>query len=231
MFICFLTRLRAPGRLRRHVPRRDQADRARGADHRRHPRHPAAGGAAGRARAREHAPVHAGRRPPRRRRPGRRRACGGRSRSATATGALFVGPDNGLLLPAAERAGIDRRARAREPRLRARLDLAHVPRSRPLRAGRRAPRERRAARGARARRSTRTRSCGSTCPSRAFARRPDRRDDALRRQLRQHRAQPDPRRRRARRASSRARGSSSSCRASATTPSPRGRSPTPGPGT
>ena len=47
-------RLRPSGRLRRHVPRRDQADRAGRADHRHHARHPAAGGAAGRARAREH---------------------------------------------------------------------------------------------------------------------------------------------------------------------------------
>ena len=33
-------RLRAAGRLRRHLPRRDQADRARDADHRHHARHP-----------------------------------------------------------------------------------------------------------------------------------------------------------------------------------------------
>ena len=57
-----------------------------------------------------------------------------------ADGRLFVGPDNGLLLPAAERAGISRRPRAREPRVRARVGLAHLPRPRSLRARRGAPR-------------------------------------------------------------------------------------------
>ena len=50
--------------------------------------------------------VHADRRAPRGRRPGRRRRAA-RSRCATETGRFFVGPDNGLLVPAAERAGID----------------------------------------------------------------------------------------------------------------------------
>ena len=52
----------------------------------------------------EHAPVHACRRPPCRRRPGcrtGRRALALRS----GDGRFFVGPDNGLLLPAAERLG------------------------------------------------------------------------------------------------------------------------------
>ncbi len=72
-------RLRARRRLRRCLPRRDRADRARGAGDRHHARDRAAGRAPGRARAREHAAVHARGRPPRGRRPGRRqRPPGGR---------------------------------------------------------------------------------------------------------------------------------------------------------
>src|ERR671924_152438 len=55
-------------------------------------------------------------------------------------GRLYVGPDNGLLVPAAER----------ERGVRARAGVAHLPRPRSLRAGGGASRARRAARGARA---------------------------------------------------------------------------------
>ncbi len=81
-------------------------------------------------------------------------------------GRLFVGPDNGLLVPAAERAGIVEAARAREPRVRARVDLAHLPRPRPLRAGGCPSRARRRRSRSSGRRSTRTHSSGSTCPCR-----------------------------------------------------------------
>ena len=91
--------------------------------------------APGRARAREHAPVHAGRRPPRGRRPRRRRP---RRPLALrdADGRLYVGPDNGLLLPAAERAGIAEAHELANPAYALEHGLAHVPRARSLRAGR-----------------------------------------------------------------------------------------------
>ena len=98
--------LRPPGRLRRHVPRRHRADRARGAGDRRHARDPADRRPAGRARPLEHAAVHARRGSPRGRRPRGRRRAAAAGAPRTRTGRLFVGPDNGLLLPAAERAGI-----------------------------------------------------------------------------------------------------------------------------
>ncbi len=84
-------------------------------------------------------------------------------------GRFFVGPDNGLLIPAAERAGIEAAHELVEPRIRARLDLAHVPRPRPVRARGRPSLARRRDRGARPSASRSTRSSGSTCRSRSFA--------------------------------------------------------------
>ncbi len=114
------------------------------------------------------------------------------------------------------------------PRLRARDGLAHVPRTRPLRAGGRAPLARRADSRSSARRSRSTSSSGSTCRSPRSRRRRivatvlyvDRFGNVA--------AQPDPRAPRARSASSRARRSSSSSAATATTRSRRARSPTRG---
>ena len=83
-------------------------------------------------------------------------------------GRLYVGPDNGLLVPAAERAGIAAAHELANPRVRARDGLADLPRPGSLRARRCAPRDRRGARPTSGRRSTPTRSCGSTCPSRAL---------------------------------------------------------------
>ena len=106
-------RLRAHGRLRRHVPRRDQADRARRRDHRRHARHRAAGRAPGRARAAQHAAVHAGRRAPRGRRSRASAARAGRSSSATRTAA--VRRPRQRPARARRRARRDRRARTSSP--------------------------------------------------------------------------------------------------------------------
>ena len=44
-------------------------------------------------------------------------------------GRLYVGPDNGLLLPAAERAGVIDRARDRQPRVRPLAGVADLPRA------------------------------------------------------------------------------------------------------
>ena len=75
---------------------------------------------------------------------------------APATGSL-VGPDNGLLVPAAERfGGIDEVVDDQRSPWRLRAGLGHVPRPRRLRPGRGAPRARRAAgRGAASTRSAR----------------------------------------------------------------------------
>ncbi len=105
LVITFLTDFGLAGRLRRHLPRRDEADRARGRDHRHHARDPAAGRAPGRARAREHRAVHAAGCAPRRRRSRRRRRRGAALALRDRDGRLYVGPDNGLLVPAAERLG------------------------------------------------------------------------------------------------------------------------------
>ena len=82
---------------------------------------------------------------------------GGHRRAARAPrrarAGFYVGPDNGLLLPAAERAGISRGPRARQSRLRARVGLAHVPRPRSLRARGGPPRPRRRRSASSARRS------------------------------------------------------------------------------
>ena len=142
-------------------------------------------------------------------------------------GRLFVGPDNGLLLPAAERAGIAEVHELANPAYALRVDLAHVPRPRSLRTGRRAPRQRRSARGARAaagaRRARAPRAPGARVRGRRRAG-----DDALRRQLRQHRAEPDAGTTSSESGSSPGRASSSTSSGSATTPWPRARSPTPG---
>ena len=102
--------------IRRHVPRRDQAHRARGGDHRHHPRDPAAARAAGRARARQHAPLHARGRPPRGGRPRSRRGPPRRSRCARPTAGCSSAPTTGCSCrrptPRRRRGG----PRAREPR-------------------------------------------------------------------------------------------------------------------
>ncbi len=73
-------RLRARRRLRRRLPRRDPHDPPRGADHRHHPRRAQLRGAPGRARAAQHAAVHAGGGARGGRRPaGRHRAARGRA--------------------------------------------------------------------------------------------------------------------------------------------------------
>ena len=97
-------RLRAVGRLRRHLPRGHEAHRTGRPDHRPDPRHPAAPGPAGSPRARQHDSVRAGRGPPRGGRP-RSRQRPPRSRARGRRRPLFVGPDNGLLVPAAETVG------------------------------------------------------------------------------------------------------------------------------
>ncbi len=82
-----------------------------------------------------------------------------------AEGRLYVGPDNGLLLQAAESfGGVADCARARESGVRARLGVAHVPRARPLLAGRRASRRSVSRSATSGRRSIRTRSSGSRRP-------------------------------------------------------------------
>ena len=187
-------RFRAAGRLRRHVPRRDHAHRARRPCDRRDARDPADSGAPGCARAVQHAS----------------RTCrsGSTWRSSIRvwvgsrrplviadTGGASVRRSRQRAPPSRRRAGRDRGGpRACEPGLRAREHLAHLPRTRPVRSGRRAPRERRPARGARpASPSGRPRA---TRPAEALVRgRSHRRHHALRRQLREHRAQPDARRR------------------------------------
>ena len=62
---------------------------------------------AGRARARPRDPVPARRRASRRRRSRASAASGARLRSGPASGRVFVGPDNGLLMLAADREGIE----------------------------------------------------------------------------------------------------------------------------
>ena len=66
-----------------------------------------------------------------------------------AEGRLFVGPGQRPAAAGGGARGNRRRSRAREPRLRARVDLAHLPRPRPVRARRGASRPRRADRRAR----------------------------------------------------------------------------------
>ena len=106
--------------------------------------------AAGRARAREHPAVHAGRRPSRRRRPRRRRVAPSARPVATATGGSSSARTTVCCCRQRSGRGSLTCGSSRNPDVRARDDLADVPRPRPLRAGRRAPRERRAARRARA---------------------------------------------------------------------------------
>ena len=60
-------------------------------------------------------------------------------------GRVFIGPDNGLLLPAAERAGIAEVRELANPDYALETDLSDVPRAGPLRARGRAPGERRSA--------------------------------------------------------------------------------------
>ena len=197
------------------------------ADHRHHARDSAPGGAAGGARARQHAAVHARGGAPRGGRPGRGRVTGGPSRCATPKAGSIVGPDNGLLLPAAERAGITDAQELANPayalesisRTFHGRDLfapaaAHLARGVPL-AELGPPIDPGRARPAR--------------PARAVVRRGGRpRDDAVRRQLRQHRPQPDARRSRAGRGRPGDAGRAGAVAESATTPSRPGRSPMPG---
>ena len=115
-----------------------------------------------------------------------------------AEGRHFVGPDNGLLLPAAERAGIAAAHELANPAYALESGLTHLPRAGSVRAGRRPSRPRR--RGGRARPADRPGGARPARAARARVRRRGRRGhDALRRQLRQHRPQPDPRPPRARR--------------------------------
>ena len=61
----------------------------------------------------------------------------------TATGRIFVGPDNGLLMRAADREGIESARALTNARYHLEQRLTHVPRARHLRARRRASRRRR----------------------------------------------------------------------------------------
>ena len=97
-------RLRARRRLRGHLSRRHQANRAGCRGHRHHPRDRSPGGPSGRARPRQHASVHACRSPPGGRRPGSRHRAEARG-APGGDGRFYVGPDNGLLLVAAEKLG------------------------------------------------------------------------------------------------------------------------------
>ena len=151
----------------------------------------------------------------------------GPSRCATRTAGSSSARTTGCSLPAAERAGIADGARARQPR-RMRSSRSHGRSTAAICSPPRRP----------------TWRCGVPLgelgppidpealvrlelPEPSFAEgRP--RDDAVRRQLREHRPQPDARRSRAGRGSSRGRRSSWSWAESATTPSRRGRLPTPG---
>ena len=85
---------------------------------------------------------------------------------------MYVGPDNGLLLPAADRfGGVAEAHELANPDVRARARLAHVPRPRPVLAGGGAPRASASRSPSSGRRSTRRSSCGSTSRSRRSARR------------------------------------------------------------
>ena len=127
--------------------------RTRRARDRHHARHPAAGHPAGRARPAQHDAVHAGRRPPRGRR-SRRRRRSPRDRRSHLRRRLFVGPDNGLLMLAADELGVEAAHELTTPSATACRSVADVSRARRLRAGRRASRRRRRDRGARAARSS-----------------------------------------------------------------------------
>ena len=94
---------------------------------------------------------------------------------ATADGRTFVGPDNGLLMLAADELGVAAAHELANDALPAARGLAHVPRTRRVRAGGGAPRGRRRDRRARARARPRRRSSGSTCPIRRSASRRSRR--------------------------------------------------------
>ena len=162
-------RLRPRRRLRRRVPRRHRADRARGAGHRPHARHRRATTCApARSSLRRALPYFP---------PGVHLAVvdpevGGERRAVALRTAeedrILVGPDNGLLALAAQRFGgaveaVDVGALAAPPR----AASAHLPRARPLRAGRRAPRRRRAA--GRRRRPDRRRRARRRCTCRSRA--------------------------------------------------------------
>ena len=164
--ITFLSDYGHDGRLRRRLPRRDRADRARRAGHRPHARHRAPRRRAGALvlrRALPFAPagVHLAVVDP---------EVGGRRRAIALRTAdedrLLVGPDNGLL-PLGGRALRRRRRGGRDRALAApaRARLGDVPRPRPVRARRRAPRGGRAAR-----RRPATRSIPTSSSARAAAR-------------------------------------------------------------
>ena len=109
---------------------------------RHHARDRAAARPPGRARPREHAAVHARGRAHGGRRPGRR----GDRKALVLRGPdrLFVGPDNGLLVIAAEKlGGIEEAVEIANEDYLLQPGLGDVPRPRHLRAGRRAPRDRR----------------------------------------------------------------------------------------
>ena len=110
-------------------------------------------------------PVPARRRAPRGRRPRRRRRRAARSRCARATAASFVGPDNGLLMLAADAAGVEAAHELVDPRYRL-ADVSRTFHARDIFA----PAAAHLASGvehlrARRRRSTRPTSSASTCPS------------------------------------------------------------------
>ena len=230
MVITFLTDFGLPGRLRRRLPRRDQADRAgraRSIDIT-HGIAPQAvlQGALALANTLPYMPagVHLAVVDP----------GVGTGRRALALrsgdGRFFVGPDNGLLVPAAERLGgieaaheltnpeymlepVSRTFHGRDVFSPAAAHLASGVDARRVRPAAR----RRDARPARHPRAGRLA-------------RPDPGDRDRRRPLRERPAQPAPRAPRARSGSSRAAASSSSWRSTATTPSPRARSRTRGRG-
>ena len=133
-------------------------------------------------------------------------------------GRLFVGPDNGLLVPAAEKlGGIEAAHEITNRGLPARARLGDVPRARRLLAGGGASRERGRARGRSARRSSPTSLVRLEVPKPDVDAPADPRLVPLRRPLREHAAEPDAQGSRDARRPSRAPASSSRSRPSATT--------------
>ena len=177
------------------MPRGDRQDLPRHARDRRHPWHSAHAGPPGRARTLEHAAVHADRDPPRRRRSrSRRRPAPARARRRR--GSRVRRARQRALAPG-RRARRDHRGSSSRPGITGWSPSPARSTAATCSLGGRPPGERRAPR--RAWPPARSGGAGHARPAQAgVLRRSDRRDDALCRQFRQHRAQSDPGRRRAR---------------------------------
>ena len=143
-----------------------------------------------------------------------------------AEGRLYVGPDNGLLLPAAERAGITDAHELANPAY-ALETISRTFHGRDLFAPAAAHLARGVAIGELGPPIDPEALVRLELPEPSFGDGVVARDDALRRQLREHRPQPDARRPRAGRRRAGDAGRARALRASATTRWPRGRSPMP----